>query len=241
MMTALRRIPFTSLFIVILISFPALGKQNPVGDLVDCGTVPQNQYFPLVPGTTWSYLADNGEAERAKVLNALTDHCEYPKTVAGVQVCVVEDRVFDETGLLIENTCDWYAPDTMGNVLYLGEDAHQYPANTTEGSWEAGVEGPDGTIAEAGIIMEANPSNGDKYRQEFAPGVAEDVGQVISHRQSVSVEAGDFDNCLETMDSSTLEPGDREHKYYCPGVGLVREVTPKGGRGFNELQTYSVP
>ena len=32
-----------------------------------------------------------------------------------------------------------------------------------------------------------------------------------------------------------LEPGAREQKDYCPDIGLVLEVTPKGGRGRNEL------
>ena len=89
--------------------------------------------------------------------------------------------------------------------------------------------------------MEADPRPGDKYRQEFAAGIAEDVGQVIGLHKAVSVQAGDFADCVQTLDSSRLAPGDREQKYYCPGTGLVLEVAPRGGRGRNELTGYNIP
>ena len=229
------RIALGSLSLVILISFPALGKQfKPVFNAKNFVPGVQNQYFPLVPGMVWNYSADSGETEIAEVLGAVTAHCTpYPKNVAGVDVFVIQDKVFDDSGDLIEDTCDWYAPDDTGNVWYLGEDAQQFASGVmvgTEGSWEAGKAG-----AQGGIIMEANPRRGDKYRQEFAPGVAEDVGQVIGLHKSVSVQGGDFFDCVETMDSSRLAPGDREHKYFCPDVGLVLEVAPRGGRSRNEL------
>jgi len=230
----LGRILVASSSLVILVSFPALARQlKPVFDPSNFNNGIPNPYFPLVPGTVWSYSADNGETESAAVLSAPTVHCAFPKTVAGVVVFVVQDKVFDESNQLIEDTCDWYAPDNEGNVWYLGEDAQQLDSGVvvgTEGSWEGGVSG-----AQPGIIMEASPRRGDKYRQEFAAGVAEDVGQVVGLHKSVSVPAGDFEECVKTLDSSRLAPGDREQKYYCPDVGLVLEVTPKGGRGRNEL------
>jgi hypothetical protein len=241
MMTALRRIAITSSSLVILISFPAFGRQiKPVFNPANFSPGSPNQYFPLVQGMVWEYSADSGETERAEVLSAPTTHCAYPKTVAaGVTVSVVQDQVFDEDGNLIEDTCDWYAPDNESNVWYLGEDSQDIDPTTgevvsTEGSWEAGVDG-----AQAGIIMEANPRIGDKYRQESAPGVAEDVGQVVGLHKSVSVPADAFEDCIKTLDSSRLSPGAREHKYYCPDVGLVLEVSPSGGRERNELTDVS--
>ena len=49
------------------------------------------------------------------------------------------------------------------------------------------------------------------------------------------LERRSFDHCLQTMEWSLLEPGVREHKFYCPGVGFVEEVQPKGGRISSEL------
>jgi hypothetical protein len=37
------------------------------------------------------------------------------------------------------------------------------------------------------------------------------------------------------MESTPLEHGNREHKFYCPGVGLVLEVQPREGRIKNQL------
>jgi hypothetical protein len=65
-----------------------------------------------------------------------------------------------------EDTLDWYAQDTSGNVWYFGEDTKELDSNgnviSTEGSWQAGVNG-----AQQGVIMEAHPKVGDRYQQEF--------------------------------------------------------------------------
>jgi hypothetical protein len=37
------------------------------------------------------------------------------------------------------------------------------------------------------------------------------------------------------MEWTLLEHGDREHKFYCPGVGTVEEVHPAGGHITNQL------
>ena len=83
--------------------------------------------------------------------------------------------------------------------------------------------------------MLAHPKTGLTYVQEDAPDVAEDRAKALSLKASVSVPFGSFDGCLQTMEWTLLEHGDREHKFYCPGVGLVEEAHPKGGRILNEL------
>lgn len=97
-------------------------------------------------------------------------------------------------------------------------------------SWEAGVDG-----AQAGIIMEANPQVGDVYRQEYYPGHAEDVAEVLSLDASISVPYGSFDHVLQTKEWTPLEHGVVDNKYYAPGVGEVAEYTVKGGTDFLEL------
>ncbi len=37
----------------------------------------------------------------------------------------------------------------------------------------------------------------------------------------VETPAGTFDNCVEIVETTPLEPGDKSIKLYCPGVGLV--------------------
>jgi hypothetical protein len=83
--------------------------------------------------------------------------------------------------------------------------------------------------------MLAHPKTGLGYVQEDAPDVAEDRAKALSLKSKVDVPFGSFDHCLQTMEWSLLERGVREHKFYCPGVGFVEEVQPKGGRISSEL------
>ena len=82
--------------------------------------------------------------------------------------------------------------------------------------------------AEPGIIMLADPRPGNAYRQEYYRDVAEDMGKVLRLNATVSIEYGDFDDCLATKEWTPLEPGEIEHKFYAPNVGLVLITELKG-------------
>ena len=78
--------------------------------------------------------------------------------VLGVTTIVVRDRAWED-GESIEDTFDWYAQDNDGKVWYSGEDSKEIEDGkivSTEGSWEAGVDG-----AKPGIVMKSNPQVGD--------------------------------------------------------------------------------
>jgi hypothetical protein len=65
------------------------------------------------------------------------------RKVMGVE-CVVVDHKEWEGDMLIERTYDWFAQDDKGTVWYFGEDTKEYENGevvSTEGSWEAGVDG----------------------------------------------------------------------------------------------------
>lgn len=82
--------------------------------------------------------------------------------------------------------------------------------------------------AKAGIAMEAKPNVGDTYNQEFAKGVAEDKGTVLSLNETVSFPFGTISNVLKTKDFSPLEPDIVENKYYAQHVGQVKAINVKG-------------
>ncbi len=94
---------------------------------------------------------------------------------------------------------------------------------STTGSWEAGVDG-----AQPGIIMEANPQVGDTYRQEYYPGEAEDMAEVLETGGSVTVPYGSFDDVLVTKEWTPLEPDVVEHKTYARGIGMVLSESVQG-------------
>ena len=188
-----------------------------------------NPYFPLLPETTFIY---RGEKDGAPTRDVMTVTQET-KEILGVTTTVVYHLSYED-GVLVEETFDWFVQDVDGNVWYFGEDTKELDENgnviSTEGSWEAGVDG-----AQAGIIMLADPKKGDRYQQELAPGVAEDMAQVIGFEDSLCVRYGCFDDVLVTKEWSPLEKGVVEHKYYAKGVGFIFGVMVKGGEEQTEL------
>src|SRR4051794_10223232 len=181
-----------------------------------------NPYFPLKPGTTYFYRGNTAEGVETNTV-AVTHNT---KVILGVTCVEVRDKVFLD-GELTEDTRDWYAQDIHGNVWYFGENSRELEGPLTvsiEGSWIAGEDG-----AKPGIIMKAHPAVGDFYRQEFSLGTAEDLGEVLSLNRSVTVPAGSFAHCLETKDTSPLEPDVVEKKFYAPNVGFVLETDPETG------------
>jgi hypothetical protein len=136
---------------------------------------------------------------------------------------------------MIEDTFDWYAQDEAGNVWYMGEATTAYDPTTgdplgTEGSWETGVDG-----AVPGVVMLADPQIGDKYRQEYYAGEAEDNGAVLAVGQQADVPAGHYDAAVLTADTIALEPDVLEYKLYAEGVGLILALDISGGAGREEL------
>jgi hypothetical protein len=195
---------------------PVIDPENFV-DVID------NPYLPLQPGTTLAYEGiSEGERETTEVTVT-----QKTKVVMGVNTTVVRDQVFVD-GELAEDTFDWYAQDRQGNVWYFGEDSREIENGkvvSTEGSWEAGVDG-----AKPGIVMLGEPRVGDAYRQEFYRGEAEDQARVLALGESMTVPYGSFDQVLVTEDRNPLEPRLLENKFYAPGVGVVLERLVRGGR-----------
>jgi hypothetical protein len=191
-------------------------------------TTIDNQYFPLVPGTRFTY---RGNVKQSPVED-IVYVTHNARTIAGVKAVEVRDQVF-ESGVLTEDTLDWYGQDDQGNVWYFGELATQLPADTHDGSWTAGADG-----AQPGYIMEVAPTVGDRYCQENAPGAAQDAGEVLSVTASRSVPFDSYaGNVLQTKDYSLLEPKN-ENKFYAPGVGLLEAISTTGPS--EDIQLYTI-
>lgn len=202
---------------------PSLPDRSQFVDTID------NPYLPLLPGSVYRYRGTEDGEEQTNVVEVTRD----TKTILGVETTVVLDVVRDAKGDLVEKTLDWYAQDKGGNVWYFGEASADYKNGqvvSTKGSWEAGVDN-----AEPGIVMEAKPRAGDRYRQECAPRVALDTAEVLSLDESVRVPAGSFRNVLQTKDYTPLEPNVIEEKYYARCIGNVRTEKVKGGQAESVL------
>jgi hypothetical protein len=210
------------------------GNYQPDVDPANFVAAIDNPYLPWIAGSRWVYEGESdGEPERVEII--VTDE---RKTVMGIEATVVRDSVYSGDELK-EDTFDWYAQDRDGNVWYLGEDTKEYEEGevvSTEGSWEAGVDG-----AQPGIVMPAEPTVGFAYRQEYYAGEAEDLGEIIEVGGTVDGPAGHFEDVVTTKDWTPLDPEMIEHKQYAPGVGTVREELVAGGDEVLELVEFTPP
>jgi hypothetical protein len=179
-----------------------------------------NSLFPLATIRATLFEGTEGDAEIRSESRVL----ERTGRVSGVPVTVVDVREYED-GELVEHTRDYYAQHTDGSVRYMGEavdDIEDGKVVGHEGQWLAGKGN-----AKPGVFMPADPKVGDAFKQERAPGVAEDRSEVVAVGLNVTTPAGRFDNCIKTKDFAPLDK-QTEFKYYCAGVGLVREQFPEG-------------
>jgi uncharacterized membrane protein YkoI len=183
----------------------------------------RNPYFILEPGHV---LVLEGGNEKLTITVL-----DETKVVDGVTTRVVEERE-EKEGKLVEVSRNYFAIATRTNdVFYFGEDVDIYKDGKVvshEGAWLSGANG-----ARWGLLMPGTPLLGARYCQEIAPGVAMDRAEIVGVDETFETQAGKFEGCLKTEESTPLEGG-REHKYYAPGIGLIRDgdvKLTKHGRG----------
>lgn len=206
------------------------GSESVTLDPADFSTTIDNPYWPMEPGTRWTYRETDQDGEELRVVVTVTDDT---KAIAnGITARVVRDTVYRGEEI-VEDTFDWYAQDSSGTVWYLGEQTEEFDGGrsvSTEGSFEAGVDG-----ALPGVVMPAAPVPGMSYRQEYLAGEAEDNGEVLRVGEIAATPFGQFDDVVVTRDTSTIEPDVVEYKFYANGIGPVLALGVSGGGGREEL------
>ena len=192
-----------------------------------------NPLFPLSSLRTIEFSGTqrdrDGDTVKTRSVKHLLDKTD---TIAGVVVAVLEVKEYEDDQL-VEQTEDYFAQHRDGSVWYFGERVNDYEDGKLvghEGQWLAG----EGN-SKPGLYMPANPTVGQEFEQEQAPGVAEDRSKVLQLNVDVAVPAGKFTGCMKTEDFAPLDKV-TEFKLYCPRVGLVREESTKGN---SELIRFS--
>lgn len=165
-----------------------------------------NPYFVLEAGYVL-VLQDGDEQLTVTVKNET-------KTVDGIECRVVEERE-TKGGKLVELSNNYFAISKRTNsVYYFGED--------TGGAWLSGERG-----ARFGLLMPGLPLVGARHYQEIAPGVAMDRAEIVDVNATVKTPAGEYQHCLKVQETTPLEPGNKEYKYYAPGIGLIQDGSLK--------------
>jgi hypothetical protein len=210
----------------------SVANYHPQIDPAQFTTKIDNAYFPLKPGTTHVLVGTRDGAPTRHVTQVDTQ----TRRILGVDTAIIHDTVTSNHSL-VEKTTDWYAQDSKGNVWYFGEATAEYAngvVTNTQGSWEAGVDG-----AQPGIVMQANPTPGKWYRQEYRPGIAEDKAKVLKSgaathfgatvSPTLHVAGNTFHNVIVTDDVNPLDPSLKENKWYAKGSGIVKTIRRGGG------------
>lgn len=176
-----------------------------------------NDFFPLPVGQQWIL---EGE-EDGTALHIEITVLDETEDVAGVTTRVVEEREWEDREL-IEVSRNFFVQAPDGTVCYYGEDVNIYEGGEVvshEGQWRAG-EGEN----KPGIMMPANPSVGMIYAQESAPGIAEDMAEIMAFGETVSVPAGEFNDTMRVRDWNPLDPASGfDTKYYARGIRIVKD------------------
>jgi hypothetical protein len=174
-------------------------------------------YFKLEPG----YQQVFEGKEDGKSVRLVITVLSKTKKIGGIEARVVEEKESVD-GQLKESTRDYMAVCSDSNsLIYLGEDVDNYKDGKVTGhggSWRHGSKG-----ARYGVLIPGKPALGMKFYQEQAPGVGMDRAEVTSLSGTLKTPAGDFSNCMKTLETTPLEPGNQETKLYAPGVGLVQD------------------
>jgi hypothetical protein len=179
-----------------------------------------NPWFPLAPGSSWTYRRYSPDATATVVATVLPGTVD----IAGVPTTAVRWERRGPHGRTTPLAVRWYAQDTAGNVWWFGQRV--VPGmrldQIAHRSWRAGRHG-----AQAGLVVSATPRVGDGYLNGYQPGVVDRRSTVLSVDASVALPRGRYKGTVETRDLSSLDPLYTVRSFYARGVGLVGQEASK--------------
>jgi len=173
---------------------------------------------PLFPISDLHSAILNGHVD-GKVFHTETTLLPFQKLIEWtpgqcVRVLVSQYMAF-LGGSLQETAIDLYAQADDGSVWYLGETVSDYAPNglvlTTEGTWQAGIDGP------FAMIMPSDPRVGDVNRAENIPGNSFEEVHVTKVNQTFNGPAGPVSGGIIAREIHQDAPP--SNKLFAPGYG----------------------
>lgn len=187
-------------------------------------------YFPLKPG--FKYIMEDPKHRwghsriEVKVLEE-TEPFDVPGIGKFECAVVQEEKVYD--GVYGQQVLSWFCIDkTTGSMYTMGEVSWKIDhlgRKVFDGGWRVGE--PDGNgIAEPGLLMPGGPFKvGYKYVFEGHKTEAYGCSENIEEGITIETPAGNFENCVKVREHSLTVLSDVTDKWYCKGVGLVKDTS----------------
>jgi hypothetical protein len=178
---------------------------------------------PLFPIAELDSAILNGHVD-GKVFHTETTLLPFTKVIEWtpgqcVRVLVSQYMAFLD-GRLQETAIDLYAQADDGSVWYLGETVFDYAVDgliiTTEGTWQAGTDGP------FAMIMASDPQVGDVNRAENIPGNSFEEVKVTAVDQTFDGPSGPVSGGI--VASETHQDAPPSDKLFAPGYGEFRST-----------------
>ena len=186
-------------------------------------------YFPVKPGFRYIMEYPNHPHGHLRIEVQVLDKTEA-FDVPGIgkfECAVVQEEEFYD-GVYDQRADNWFCMEKATNSMYtFGEvswELDQIGRKVFAGTWRVGE--PDGNgVAEPGLLMPGKFIVGDKYvfdgHEAEAYGYTENMEKGIT----ITVPAGTFKDCVRTREYSLTNPSDITDKWWCPGVGIVKDTS----------------
>jgi len=189
---------------------------TPSPDPADFSGDATNQWFPLAAHTRWTYRQELPTGARSVVAEVLPGR----RLIAGVGTTPVRWQVRSH-GIARTAMVRWYAVDSVGNVWWFGQRVSAHGPRLDRLAARSFVVGSEG--AEAGLVITADPREGDGYLNAQQPGVVERRSTVLSLTGTVATSNRTFHGTVITRDLSTTDPLHTVQTYFARGIGIVAQ------------------
>lgn len=190
-------------------------------------------YFPFKPG--FKFIMEkpdhpDGPFRKEVIVLDQTEPFDLPK-IGKFQAAVVQEDEFFE-GRWTQRAYNWFAIDKTNNSVYaLGELSWEIDDDGNkvfEGTWRAGEPdggGADSPNAEPGLLMPGTFNLGARYIYDGSE--SESLGGTENQEAGITMKtpAGTFKNCVRTREQNLTHKDDVTDKWWCPGVGLVKDTS----------------
>lgn len=186
-------------------------------------------YFPLKPGFKfimeypdhpWGYF------RKEVIILDETEAFDVPG-LGKFECAVVQEEEFYD-GVYDQQAQNWFCIDKSTNSMYaFGEvswEIDEQGRKVFDGTWRVGE--PDGNgMAEPGLLMPGIINVGAKFVFDGHEGEAYGYSENMETGLTMTVPAGTFDDCLRVREYSLTNPSDVTDKWWCKGVGLIKDTS----------------